>query len=63
LPVNDGNQIKAQRYNPNCTKEINKFTNHLKFKISDENDKVVNFRGTPIILPFCPKMGSKVHIL
>jgi hypothetical protein len=46
LPVEDGNQIKAQRHEPNCEKEVNKLTIHLKFEIKDETGKVVNYWGT-----------------
>jgi hypothetical protein len=52
LPVDDGEQIKMQRYEPNCKRNINKITNHLKFEITDEKGKVVNFMGTPITLHF-----------
>jgi hypothetical protein len=51
FPVEDGDQIKFQRYEPiNCTKEINKITNHIKFEITDETGKVVNFRGMPVLI-------------
>ena len=51
IPVEDGDQIKYQRYEPkNCNKSVNDFTNHIKLEITDSNGKVVNFRGTPIAL-------------
>jgi hypothetical protein len=52
LPVYDGEQIKMQRYEPNSKRNINKITNHLNFEITDENGKVVNFMGMPIMLHF-----------
>ncbi|MCG8429776.1 MAG: hypothetical protein MJA29_01185, partial [Candidatus Omnitrophica bacterium] len=43
IPVEDGDQIKYQRYEPkNCNKSVNKSTNHLKFEITDEKGKIVN---------------------
>jgi hypothetical protein len=32
LPVDDGEQIKMQCYEPDCKKNINKITNHLYLK-------------------------------
>ena len=53
FPVDDGSQVKHQRYEPsNCTRVVNKATNHLKFEVTDENGKVVNFRGTPFVMHF-----------
>ena len=53
FPVKDGSLVQSQRYEPiNCDIEVNKSTNHLKFEITDEYGKCVNFRGTPIILNF-----------
>ena len=53
IPVDDGDQVKIQRYEPsNCTRSVNKSTNYLKFDITDENGIVINFRGTPVIMHF-----------
>jgi hypothetical protein len=50
LPVEDGDQIKAQRYEPNCITHVNKLTNYLKFEMTDETGKVVNSRGTRVLI-------------
>jgi hypothetical protein len=50
--VDDGDQIKFQRYEPNCTRKVNKLTNHIKLEITDENGKIFNFRKMPIIMHF-----------
>ena len=50
IPVDDGDQIKHQRYKSSCNRTVNKLTNHLKLEITDANGKVVNFRGTPVII-------------
>ena len=53
FPVKDGSLIESQRYEPsNCKTEINKSTNYLKFEITDEFGRIVNFRGKPVILDF-----------
>ena len=52
LPVEDGVQTKLQRYELNCRKEINKTTNHLKFEITDENERVINFRKNQVLMHF-----------
>jgi hypothetical protein len=41
LPVEDGDQIMMQRYEPNCKRNVKKVTNHLKFEITDENGKLL----------------------
>ncbi|WP_375674052.1 hypothetical protein [Bartonella sp. CL32QHWL-2] len=50
IPVDDSDQIKLQRYEINCTKEINKSTNHIEFELTDKNGKIINFRGSNITL-------------
>ena len=51
IPVEDGEQIKHQRHEPmNCSKIVNKTTNHLKFEITDEKGKLINFRGTSMLI-------------
>jgi len=51
FPVDDGDQIKLQNYEPNnCTKNVNKTTNYIQFEITDEKEKVINFRGKPVLM-------------
>jgi len=51
FPVDDGEQIKLQRYEPmNCHRKVNRKTNYFKFEITDEKGKVIDFRGMPIVL-------------
>ena len=52
LPVKDGAHNKLQRYELNCTKEINRTTNHLRFEITDENERVINFRKNQVLMHF-----------
>ena len=54
IPVDDGEQIKLQRYEPtNCTKAVSRSpTSHVKFEITDEKGTVVNFRGTHVTMHF-----------
>ena len=59
FPVDDGNLIKHQRYEPkNCIRAVNKTTNHLNFEITDEKGKVVNFRGNPIFIHFSLELND-----
>lgn len=62
IPVEDGDQIKMQRYEPNCKKTINKCTNHIKFEITDENGKLVNFRGTEVSLELRIELCSQDEV-
>jgi len=50
IPVDDGAQTRLQRYEPNCKKEVNESTNHIKIEITDENEKVVHFRGAHVLI-------------
>jgi hypothetical protein len=59
FPVDDGNQIKLQRYEPaNCTRIVNKKTNHIALEITDEKSKVINFRGNPVLIHFTLEISS-----
>jgi hypothetical protein len=75
FPVEDGEQIKLQRYEPlnqiklqryeplNCTKIVNKSTNYLKFEITDEHGKIANFRGMPLLIHLTLEVFPKFYKL
>uniref|UniRef100_UPI0035CF8CCD hypothetical protein n=1 Tax=Bartonella sp. CL48QHWL TaxID=3243535 RepID=UPI0035CF8CCD len=50
LPVYDGDQVKFKTYEPYFNKKIDRSTNYIKFSITDEKGKIVNFRGTKVTL-------------
>ena len=63
VPVDDGDQIRHQRYEPlGCTKAVNKRTNHLKFEITDASGKVANFRGMPLMDHFALEVENYTRL-
>lgn len=52
VPVEDEGKVKLQRHEPDCTVPVNKTTNKASFTITDENGKIVDFQGSPILIKF-----------
>ena len=64
IPVDNGDQVKLQRHEPaNCTHEVNKTTNYLKFEITDENGIALDFRKRHLIMVFELENGEDVLVV
>ncbi|WP_375674050.1 hypothetical protein, partial [Bartonella sp. CL32QHWL-2] len=68
IPVDDGDQVKLQRYDLllskfKCIKEVNKCTNHIKFELTDDKGKIVNLRGTPISLELELELNPCINLI